>query len=162
MNRLWLWFVGYSVQKVFYRVMELWDCLDAARNKHTMNSQEIPVHVLAQWSNLAGSLKPKGYCITRHDEPIDETTYPTEEAAGEALDEGEGFGNGYGVQPVLECLTVGYSPESQSWGYQTGDNSFTGGAYGHPFWGVVWLSQDDDAKNVANDLAEQISEQMAS
>ncbi len=39
MNRLWLWFVGYSVQKVFYRVMELWDCLDAARNKtHSMNA----------------------------------------------------------------------------------------------------------------------------
>jgi hypothetical protein len=35
-------------------------------------------------------------------------------------------------------VTIGYSPNGD-WDYQTGDNSFSGGAYGHPHWAVVYL-----------------------
>jgi hypothetical protein len=51
--------------------------------------------------------------------------------------------------------------ESGAWSYQTGDNSFTGGAYGFPFWGATTLNRDSKADDVAEDLAEQIVEQIA-
>lgn len=60
------------------------------------------------------------------------------------------------------CLTVGFTPETRekdfSWSYQTGDNSFTGGAYGHPHWAVVYLSRESDPAEVADDIASQIGE----
>lgn len=60
------------------------------------------------------------------------------------------------------CLTVGFTPETEdkdfSWGYQTGDNSFTGGAYCHPHWAVVYLYRDSVPSEVAEDIASQISE----
>jgi hypothetical protein len=34
-------------------------------------------------------------------------------------------------------LTIGWDQDSGEWSYQTGDNSFTGGAYHYPTWGVV-------------------------
>jgi len=42
-----------------------------------------------------------------------------------------------------------------SWGYQTGDNSFTGGAYGHPNWSVVSLSRDTDCDELAEEVIAQ-------
>lgn len=60
------------------------------------------------------------------------------------------------------CLTVGFTPatieKEASWSYQTGDNSYTGGAYGHPHWGVVSLYRDSDPAEVAADIADQIGE----
>ena len=32
-------------------------------------------------------------------------------------------------------LTIGFDPEDNSWSFQTGDNSYTGGAYGYPLVG---------------------------
>jgi hypothetical protein len=62
-------------------------------------------------------------------------------------------------------LTIGFTPatpdKDASWSYQTGDNSFTGGAYGHPHWGVVSLYRDSDAANAAEEIASQISELIA-
>lgn len=45
-----------------------------------------------------------------------------------------------------------------SWGYQTGDNSFTGGAYSHPHWAVIYLYRDSSAEELASEAAEQIAE----
>lgn len=60
------------------------------------------------------------------------------------------------------CLTVGFTPETEekdcSWSYQTGDNSYSGGAYGHPHWAVVYLSRDSVPSEIADDIAGQIGE----
>lgn len=60
------------------------------------------------------------------------------------------------------CLTVGFTPETPdrdySWHYQTGDNSFTGGAYGHPHWAVVSIYRDSIPSEVAEEIASQIGE----
>jgi hypothetical protein len=59
------------------------------------------------------------------------------------------------------CITIGASADG-SWSYQTGDNSYTGGAYRHPVWGVGTLLQadDDDAiRRLAEDLVSQIGDQ---
>lgn len=62
-------------------------------------------------------------------------------------------------------VTVGFTPESEdkdaSWSYQTGDNSFTGGAYGHRNWGVVSIYRDSKPSEVAEDIASQIGESLA-
>lgn len=59
-------------------------------------------------------------------------------------------------------LTIGFTPATPdrdaSWHYQTGDNSYTGGAYGHRHWGVVSLYRDSDAKEVAEEIADQLGE----
>lgn len=59
-------------------------------------------------------------------------------------------------------LTVGFTPATPdndaSWSYQTGDNSFTGGAYGHRYWGVISLYRDSVPSEVAEEIADQIGE----
>lgn len=63
------------------------------------------------------------------------------------------------------CVTFGFTPESDdcdaSWSYQTGDNGYTGGAYGHPFWGVVHLYRDSVAGDLAGEAASEIAEQIS-
>lgn len=41
-------------------------------------------------------------------------------------------------------VTFGFTPKTGAWGYQTGDNSFTGGAYNHPDWSVITLYRETD------------------
>ena len=43
---------------------------------------------------------------------------------------------------------------SLSWSYQTGDNSYTGGAYGHPIWAVVSLYRRSRSREVAEEAME--------
>ena len=38
---------------------------------------------------------------------------------------------------------------SGDWSYQTGDNSFTGGAYGHTAWGIAYLTRRSNCKELA-------------
>lgn len=69
------------------------------------------------------------------------------------------------------CVTIGFTPSRPetaeqsakdcSWHYQTGDNSFTGGAYGHRHWGVISLYRRSHSARTAEDLAEQIAESVA-
>lgn len=69
------------------------------------------------------------------------------------------------------CLTVGFTPrhpeydkgilQDYSWNYQTGDNSYSGGAYGHPHWGVISIYRNSNSKDLANDLADQIGDLLA-
>lgn len=77
-------------------------------------------------------------------------------------------GIGDGCDDDDECgpwmdLTIGYTPAKEdgtpeSWGFQTGDNSFTGGAYSHPHWAVTTLSREDDPNEVAQEMVGQINE----
>lgn len=58
-------------------------------------------------------------------------------------------------------VTVGATVEedgSLSWNYQTGDNSFAGGAYSYPTWGVVSLYQESDPAEVARECVDQIAD----
>jgi hypothetical protein len=56
-------------------------------------------------------------------------------------------------------LTVG-ADDSGAWSYQTGDNSFTGGAYGFPFWGVAAVYRRSNSRDVARDIIGQIEDLM--
>lgn len=60
------------------------------------------------------------------------------------------------------CVTIGFTPESEdkdaSWSYQTGDNSYTGGAYGHPHWAVIYLYRRSNSRELAEEAADQIAE----
>ena len=52
---------------------------------------------------------------------------------------------------------------SGAWYYQTGDNSFTGGAYGYTAWGIAHLTRRSNCKELAqiafNEAADLLGEQ---
>jgi len=47
-----------------------------------------------------------------------------------------------------------------SWSYQTGDNSYTGGAYGFSAWGVVSLHRRSNCRELAEDAFSQAFDAM--
>lgn len=58
-------------------------------------------------------------------------------------------------------VTIGAQVETDgsfSWNYQTGDNSYTGGAYGYPNWAVIYLYRRSNCQELAQDAVMQISE----
>jgi hypothetical protein len=57
-------------------------------------------------------------------------------------------------------MTVGFSPDSGQWDYQSGDNSFSGGAYFHPIWGVVDVYKNSNCRELAKDIINQIKDQI--
>lgn len=57
-------------------------------------------------------------------------------------------------------LTVGTDQTGNIGGSQTGDNSFTGGAYGSPIWAVVYVYRCSNCHDLAVELQEQIVEQL--
>lgn len=54
-------------------------------------------------------------------------------------------------------LTVGLNDKGSEWSYQTGDNSFTGGAYGSPHWAVVYFFKGTSALELFENLLIDIS-----
>lgn len=59
------------------------------------------------------------------------------------------------------CVTIGATPQddgSLSWSYQTGDNSYTGGAYSHRHWGVIYLYRRSKSLELAQAAVEEIAE----
>lgn len=61
-------------------------------------------------------------------------------------------------------LTVGITRDDSgrySWGYQTGDNSYSGAAYFHPAWGVATVTLDCDPDAVASDILNQVEDVLA-
>lgn len=58
--------------------------------------------------------------------------------------------------PTMQ-VTIG-ADKTGSWSYQTGDNSFTGGAYGYPHWGIVYLQRRSNCTELARDVIGQIDE----
>lgn len=55
-------------------------------------------------------------------------------------------------------VTLDENRELVSWHYQTGDNSYTGGAYGHAHWLVTYLAHTDNAHEIVNDLIDQLND----
>lgn len=55
-------------------------------------------------------------------------------------------------------VTVG-ADTAGDWSYQTGDNSFSGGAYHYPYWAVVTLERRSNSTELARDIIEQLAEQ---
>lgn len=55
------------------------------------------------------------------------------------------------------AITIGaeLTPDGIAWNYQTGDNSFAGGAYGFRHWGIVDLYRRDNCKRLASDVVDQ-------
>ena len=62
-------------------------------------------------------------------------------------------------------VTIGFTPSTEdkpcSWHYQTGDNAYSGGAYGHPHWAVVCLHRRSNSLELAKEAAEEIAESIA-
>jgi hypothetical protein len=56
-----------------------------------------------------------------------------------------------GDAPSMQ-ITIGINTESGEWGYQTGDNSYTGGAYLYPTWGVGYLFRNSNCREVAKEI----------
>ncbi len=56
------------------------------------------------------------------------------------------------------CLTIGCSYD-KNWSYQTGDNSYSGGAYAHPFWGVGSIYRNSNSREVAKEIIEDVYNQ---
>ena len=59
--------------------------------------------------------------------------------------------------PATIDLTIGWTPYD-GWNYQTGDNSYSGGSYGHPVWGVTHVARADNARGHAKYLIGQLLE----
>ena len=58
-------------------------------------------------------------------------------------------------------VTIGATPDEDgnlSWSYQTGDNSYTGGAYSHHNWGVIYLYRRSKSAELAHAAVEEIAE----
>jgi len=58
------------------------------------------------------------------------------------------------------CVTIGANEQGE-WSYQTGDNSYTGGAYGFPHWAVVTLTRRANSRELAKEVQNQLSDLMA-
>lgn len=56
------------------------------------------------------------------------------------------------------CLTIGADTTTGDWSYQTGDNSYTGGAYGYPAWAVVTVYRRSNSIELARDIRAQLSD----
>lgn len=48
-------------------------------------------------------------------------------------------------------LTIGCSYD-KPWSFQTGDNSFSGGAYGHRFWGIGAITRTCNSVELAKEI----------
>lgn len=60
-------------------------------------------------------------------------------------------------------VTIGVTSTDKGfiWNYQTGDNSFTGGAYGHSHWVVLYLTRRSNCKELSRDAVLQLQELLA-
>lgn len=62
-------------------------------------------------------------------------------------------------------VTIGATPQADgvlAWSFQTGDNSYTGGAYSHANWGVIYLYRRSNCAELAHTAVEEIAESIAS
>jgi hypothetical protein len=61
--------------------------------------------------------------------------------------------------PTMD-VTIGWSGDSRErWAYQTGDNSYSGGAYSYPIWAVVEIDRRSNSLEVADDILDQLANQ---
>jgi hypothetical protein len=55
-------------------------------------------------------------------------------------------------------MSVTFGADPDGWSYQTGDNSFTGGAYGYQDWAVITIDRDSDPDSLAEDVLGQFGD----
>ena len=53
-------------------------------------------------------------------------------------------------------LTI--SSDGDDWSFQTGDNSFSGGAYDYPHWAVVGVYRSSNSIELAREIREQLAD----
>lgn len=61
-------------------------------------------------------------------------------------------------------VTIGATPSDDgylNWDYQTGDNSYSGGAYLHHNWGVVSLYRKSNCRELAKEAVQQIADSIS-
>lgn len=63
------------------------------------------------------------------------------------------------VDVTIGC-TFDFEAGEISWSYQTGDNSFTGGAYGHPEWFTACIFSGSNCKDLTADLVSEIEDRI--
>ena len=61
--------------------------------------------------------------------------------------------------PSIQVTLATDCTDRTSWAIQTGDNSYTGVAYGYRYWGVSALCRRSNCRELAKELIEQIAEQ---
>lgn len=66
-----------------------------------------------------------------------------------------GDGDIPGIEVTIGC-TFNFDDASISWNYQTGDNSYTGGAYGHPEWFTCSVMKCTNCRELANDIINEV------
>ena len=57
-------------------------------------------------------------------------------------------------------VTIGLDADCDAWDYQTGDNSFSGGAYAFPYWGVGRLCRRSNCTELAAQIVADAIEQI--
>jgi len=59
-----------------------------------------------------------------------------------------------------DCITLTFATNEKgsAWGFQSGDNSYTGGAYGFPHWAVVYVDKDTKADDLMTEIEARFNE----
>ena len=55
------------------------------------------------------------------------------------------------TEPSMQ-LTIACNDSMTEWNYQTGDNSYFGGAYGLPHWAIVYLYRDSKPEDIVSHI----------
>lgn len=64
-------------------------------------------------------------------------------------------------EDTTPCMLVTFALSADGkWSYQTGDNSCTGGAYGHAHWGLAYLNRRSNCKELAQAAFDEAAEQI--
>jgi len=58
-------------------------------------------------------------------------------------------------------ITISVNDNLDDWHYQTGDNSYTGSCYHHPYWGVGYIYPITDISALASELIEDLASMIA-
>jgi hypothetical protein len=61
--------------------------------------------------------------------------------------------------PAMQ-ITISINENFSDWSYQTGDNSYSGSCYHHPFWGVGTIHRKSNSPELAKELIEDLSNQI--
>lgn len=105
--------------------------------------------------------KPHEFCTVEIDKLVPQWTKLFRSLKPEICDEYRCSDDPDDNTPGMQ-VTIGFTPSDDdraaSWHYQTGDNSYSGGAYGHPHWGVISLRRRSNCRELAKDCADQIAE----
>ena len=57
-------------------------------------------------------------------------------------------------------LTIGFDGLTKTYGFQIGDNSYSGGAYGYPYWAVVMITNNLSNRDIVDCIVNQFHDIM--